>query len=69
VVRSEDFTQSLVFRQTTDVADDAVLDIPVNIIRQCGDFVVNIRVPKSCSAGFTAEVSSGRRKPPYAFGR
>ena len=42
VVRSEDFTQSLVFHQTTDVADNAVLDIPVNIIRQCGDFVVNI---------------------------
>ncbi|MGO8890802.1 MAG: recombinase family protein [Streptosporangiaceae bacterium] len=42
VVRSEDFTQSLVFHQTTDVADNAVLDIPVNVIRQCGDFVVNI---------------------------
>ncbi len=42
VARSEDFTQSLVSHQTTDVADNAVLDIPVNVIRQCGDFVVNI---------------------------
>ena len=43
VVRSEDLKlESLVFHQTTDVADNAMLDIPVNIIRQCGDFVVNI---------------------------
>jgi site-specific DNA recombinase len=42
VVRSEDFTQSLVFSRTTDVADDAVLDIPMNIFQECGNFVVNI---------------------------
>jgi hypothetical protein len=42
VVRSEDFTQSLVFDRTTDVADDAVLDIPMNIIKPFENFVVNI---------------------------
>jgi hypothetical protein len=60
VVRSEDFTQSLVFHQRTDVADNAVLDIPVNIIRECGDFVVNISLYPGGTAStcFSATVSS-----------
>ncbi len=34
VVRAEDFTMS--FRESADVADDLVLDIPTNIIREFG---------------------------------
>lgn len=42
VVRRADLTQAMVFDRTTDVSDDPVLDIPMNVIRECGDFVVNI---------------------------
>jgi hypothetical protein len=42
VVRSADFTQSLVFSQMTDLADNAALDTPMNIIKECGNFTVNI---------------------------
>ena len=32
----------MVFDRTTDFSENPVLDIPMNIIRECGDFVVNI---------------------------
>jgi site-specific DNA recombinase len=40
VVRREDFTVTT--GEGTEVADDLVLDIPVNIVRVCGKFVVNV---------------------------
>lgn len=42
VVRRADLTQAMVFDRTTDVSENPVLDIPMNFIRECGDFVVNI---------------------------
>jgi flavin reductase (DIM6/NTAB) family NADH-FMN oxidoreductase RutF len=42
VVRRADLTQAMVFNWTTDASDDPVLDIPMNFIREFGDFVVNI---------------------------
>ena len=42
VVRRADLTQAMVFDRTTDVSKNPVLDIPMNIIRECREFVVNI---------------------------
>ncbi len=42
VVRRADLTQDMVFDRTTVTADNPVLDTPVDFIRECGDFVVNI---------------------------
>ena len=44
VVRRADLTQAMVFDRTTDVSENPVLDIPMNIVRECGDFVVNINL-------------------------
>lgn len=46
VVRREDLSQAMAFDQTTDVSENPVMDIPMNFIRQAGDFVVNISLGK-----------------------
>jgi DNA invertase Pin-like site-specific DNA recombinase len=44
VVRRQDLTQAMTFDKTADISENPELDIPQNVICECGDFVVNVNL-------------------------